>query len=65
MRDERVFVADGNLYFNRSGPLLFDTPQILAEMLHPARFPPAHREKVWRRYGQAGVEAIELPSSEK
>ena len=54
VRDGRVFVADGNLYFNRSGPLLFDTPQILAEMLHPDRFPPAHGGTVWRRYGQVG-----------
>jgi len=65
VRDGRVFVADGNLYFNRSGPLLFDTPQILAEMLHPDRFLATHQETVWRRYGQAGVEAIEPPSSEK
>ncbi len=48
VRGGRVFVADGNLYFNRSGPLLFDTPGILAEMLHPAHFPPAHRGSIWR-----------------
>jgi len=46
----RVFVADGNLYFNRSGPLLFDTPEILAEMLHPAVFEPKHRGSVWQRW---------------
>jgi iron complex transport system substrate-binding protein len=48
VRAGRVFAADGNLYFNRSGPLLFDTPAILAEMLHPARFPPAHQD-TWRK----------------
>jgi iron complex transport system substrate-binding protein len=36
----RVFAADGNLYFNRSGPSMFETPEILAEMLHPTQFPP-------------------------
>jgi iron complex transport system substrate-binding protein len=50
VRAGRVFVADGNLYFNRSGPLLFDTPEILAEILHPAAFPPAHEGAAWRRW---------------
>jgi iron complex transport system substrate-binding protein len=50
VRAGRVYVADGNLYFNRSGPLLFDTPEILAEMLHPRAFSPAHEGTVWRRY---------------
>jgi iron complex transport system substrate-binding protein len=48
VRNERVFVADGNLYFNRSGPTLFDTPQVLAEILHPQHFEPSHRGHVWR-----------------
>jgi iron complex transport system substrate-binding protein len=38
VRAGRAFVADGNLYFNRSGPSLFATVDRLAEMLHPARF---------------------------
>jgi iron complex transport system substrate-binding protein len=50
VRDGRVFVADGNLYFNRSGPLLFETPEILAELLHPAVFPPMHEGSVWQRF---------------
>ena len=50
VRSRRVFVADGNLYFNRSGPSLFDTPEILAEMLHPHDFAPNHRGSVWQRW---------------
>jgi iron complex transport system substrate-binding protein len=46
----RVFVADGNLYFNRSSPSLFETPKILAEMLHPHVFQPSHLGTAWRRY---------------
>ena len=42
--------ADGNRYFNRSGPALFDTPEILAEMLHPEAFPPTHEGTVWTRW---------------
>jgi iron complex transport system substrate-binding protein len=38
VRSGRAFVADGNLYFNRSGPSLFATIDRLAEMLHPERF---------------------------
>ena len=41
-------VADGNLYFNRSGPLLFDTPEILAEILHPREFPTRAPGTRWR-----------------
>jgi iron complex transport system substrate-binding protein len=47
VRAGRAFAADGNLFFNRSGPLLFETPEMLAEMLHPAHFPPRHGG-LWR-----------------
>lgn len=32
----RVYVADGNAYFNRSGPRIVDSAEILAACLHPA-----------------------------
>ena len=35
VRTGRVFFADGNAYFNRPGPRLADSAEILAEMLHP------------------------------
>jgi iron complex transport system substrate-binding protein len=50
VRGGRVFVADGNLYFNRSGPTLFETPEILAELLHPATFPARHEGSAWARW---------------
>jgi iron complex transport system substrate-binding protein len=50
VREGRVHVADGNLYFNRSSPTLFETIDVLAEILHPDRFPPRHRGTVWREY---------------
>jgi iron complex transport system substrate-binding protein len=34
----RVFVADGNAYFNRPGPRIVDTLELLAEVMHPERF---------------------------
>jgi len=54
VRAGRAFAADGNFYFNRSGPMLFDTPAILAEMLHPDQFPPRHEGTIWRRLPTAG-----------
>ena len=42
MREGRVYIADGNAYFNRSGPRLVESLEILAELLHPEHFPPRH-----------------------
>jgi iron complex transport system substrate-binding protein len=53
VRDGRVYVADGNLYFNRSGPMVFDTVGLLAEMLHPDRFAPKHEGSLYRRVATA------------
>jgi iron complex transport system substrate-binding protein len=44
-----VFFADGNRYFNRSGPGVLETVELLAEMLHPAAFAPRHEGTGWRR----------------
>jgi len=38
----RVFVADGNQYFNRPGPRVVESLEILAELIHPELFPPRH-----------------------
>jgi iron complex transport system substrate-binding protein len=50
VRAGRVYVADGNLYFNRSGPTVFETIDLLAEMLHPGVFPARHEGTAWRRW---------------
>lgn len=47
VRTGRAYAADGNLYFNRSSPTLFQTPALLAEMLHPDRFAPHRRGSAW------------------
>ena len=38
-RAGRTFVADGNAYFNRPGPRIADSAEILAALLHPDRCP--------------------------
>jgi iron complex transport system substrate-binding protein len=50
VRARRVYAADGNVYFNRSGPSLFETPEVLAEMLHPEMFEPRHGGTAWRSW---------------
>ena len=50
VRDGEVYLADGNHYFNRPGPRLVDSTEILAEIFHPERFEPAHRGDGWIRY---------------
>jgi iron complex transport system substrate-binding protein len=55
VREGRVFVAGGNVYFNRSGPKMFETARLLAEMLHPERFPPGHENVAWRRWPPASA----------
>lgn len=35
VKNNRVYIADGNAYFNRSGPRIVDTIEILAEIITP------------------------------
>lgn len=41
----RVYVTDGNQYFNRPGPRLIESAEILAEMFHPEHFDFGHRAR--------------------
>jgi iron complex transport system substrate-binding protein len=45
VRAGRVYVADGNRDFNRPGPRLVESLEILAELLHPGAFGFGHRER--------------------
>jgi len=49
VKEDRVFVADGNQYFNRPGPRLVESLEILAELLHPELFNFGHEGKGWIR----------------
>jgi len=51
----RVYVADGNQYFNRPGPRVVETFQMLCEMLHPEQFAPTLRGHAWRPVGPPGL----------
>ncbi len=45
----RVYVADGSQYFNRPGPRLAESLEILAEILHPGDFHFGHEGRGWQR----------------
>ena len=50
VRDGRVFVGDGNKYFNRPGPGLAETAEIIAEILHPDLFDLGYRDRDFINY---------------
>ncbi|TBR61638.1 cobalamin-binding protein [Mastigocladus laminosus UU774] len=43
----RVYITDGNSYFNRPGPRLVDSLEIMAEILHPEIFEYGYKGKSW------------------
>jgi iron complex transport system substrate-binding protein len=43
----RVYLADGNQFFNRPGPRLVESLEILAEILHPGEFDFGHAGRNW------------------
>ncbi len=47
VREGRVFITDGNQYFNRPGPRLVESLEILAEILYPSDFDFGHRSTAW------------------
>jgi iron complex transport system substrate-binding protein len=48
VRQNRVFAVDGNQFFNRPGPRLVESLEILAEILHPAEFAASRRDSGWQ-----------------
>ena len=48
VREQRVYLTDGNQYFNRPGPRLIDSLEILAEIVQPELFDIAHRGTGWQ-----------------
>ncbi len=45
----RIYVCNGNHYFNRPGPRLVESAEILAEILNPSIFDFGHEGTGWRR----------------
>jgi len=53
VQNSQIFIADGNYYFNRPGPRLVESAQIIAEILHPAHVPPHFAPHGWQKGAQA------------
>jgi iron complex transport system substrate-binding protein len=49
VRNNRVYLTDGNQYFNRPGPRIVESLEILTEILHPDRFNFGHKGKAWEK----------------
>ncbi len=65
VRTGRAFAVDGNAFFNRPGPRLMESLEILAELLHPERFDFGHRGTAWRPLAlEPSSLHIESPESE-
>ena len=63
MRNGRVFFADGNAYFNRPGPRLADSGEILAQMLHGEPELSNHATVAWVRHKPEAGQGLKLTSS--
>ena len=47
VKDKKVYIVDGKNYFNRPGPRLIDSAEILAEIIHPENFERKYFEHSW------------------
>jgi iron complex transport system substrate-binding protein len=50
-RAGRVYATDANSFFNRPGPRLAESLEIMAEVLHPGVFDFGHEGKAWVKVG--------------
>ena len=55
VREGRVFVTDGNQYFNRPGPRVVESAEILAELLHPDSVDFGHEGTGWVRWPEGSA----------
>ena len=47
VKNRQVYITDGNQYFNRPGPRLVESLEIIAEILHPIYFNFSHENTGW------------------
>lgn len=57
VQNDEVYLADGHQYFNRPGPRLLNSLQILAEILHPGVFSFGYQAMGWQKWS-----AVTVPS---
>ena len=50
VKDGEVYLTDGNQYFNRPGPRLVESLEILIEIIHLGKFNFGHKDIAWAKY---------------
>jgi len=50
VKAENVFITDGNQYFNRPGPRIFDSVKILIEIVSNQKTDFGYKEKGWEKF---------------
>ena len=50
VKNKKIFIADGNQFFNRPGPRLLESLEIFAEIMHPNLFNFNHKKTGWINY---------------
>lgn len=50
VKANKLYIADGNQYFNRPGPRIVDSIEILAEIIHPKQFIFGYEGEGWIRF---------------
>ncbi len=50
VQNSQVYITDGNSYFNRPGPRLADSLEIVAEIIHPEIFQYGYQGKGWEKF---------------
>jgi len=50
VKNNRIYIADGNQYFNRPGPRIVDSVEILAEIIHPKQFSFGYEGDGWIKF---------------
>jgi iron complex transport system substrate-binding protein len=51
VKNNRLYIADGNQYFNRPGPRIVDSIEILAEIIRPKQFAFGYEGEGWIKFG--------------
>jgi iron complex transport system substrate-binding protein len=50
VKNNRLYIADGNQYFNRPGPRIVDSIEIMAEIINPKQFIFGYEGEGWIRF---------------
>lgn len=50
VKNNRIYIADGNQYFNRPGPRIVDSIEILAEIINPKQFIFGYEGEGWIKF---------------